>query len=275
MTKTLLVLGPSGTGRSGFIEALAGEHPDHRWHLVQVEEHAKQGADVQPIMAQRPGWAGAWRLPYRREEVLTALPELIERVQADVRSQPSVIVMEAAPDPLLRHAHAYDLRVFILSPVDDEAVLFRSNDEARLALREILRDSTTFSAQILAAGQDLAEGDPSLAAIAPPNSDGAAEVSEAQVEEFLAQPLGVELAMRVHLQPRFAGMADADIIILDVSAEPCCERSLVWQRLLGLLGRVRKGSGRGPLTYACDLSDPQDPSFVRVRRRMSGVLCKV
>jgi hypothetical protein len=122
----------------------------------------------------------------------------------------------------------------------------------------------------------LAEGDPSLAAIALPNSSGVTEVNETQVEEFLAQPLGAELAMRVHLRPRFSAMADADIIILDMAAaESCCEQGASWQRLLGLLGRVRKGSGRSPLTYACDLADPEDPCFMRIRRRMSEVLCKV
>jgi hypothetical protein len=100
---------------------------------------------VQPIMTPRPGWAGVWHLRYRREEVLTALPELIERIQAESRAQPSVIALEAAPDPLLRHAHAYDLRVFILSPIDDEEAVFRSKDEARLALREILRDSSALT----------------------------------------------------------------------------------------------------------------------------------
>lgn len=230
---------------------------------------------MEPAAAQRPGWAGVWPLRYRGEEVLTALPELIERIRADLRTQPSVIAIEAAPDPLLRHAYAYDLRAFLLSPDEDEGVLFRSNDEARLALREILRDSSTFNAQIFAAGQELAEDDPALSAIALPDPAGAAEVNESQVEEFLAQPLGAELAMRVHLQPRFSAMADADIIILDMSAGPGSEHNLSWQRLLGLLGRVRKRHGRHPLTYACDLSDPQDPCLVRIRRRMSEKLCKV
>jgi hypothetical protein len=275
MTKTLLVLGPAGAGRSGFIETLACEHPDHRWHLVQLEERAEQAAGLQPIMAPRPGWAGVWHLRYRREEVLTALPELIERIQADSPAQPSVIALAAAPDPLLRHAYAYDLRVFIVSPIDDEAALFRSHDEARLALRQICRDSSAFSAEILAAGQDLVDGDPSLEAMALPSLGGGGEVNESQVDGFLAQPLGVELAMRVHLQPRFAAMADADIIILDVAAESSSERALAWQRLLALLERVRKAGSRGPLTYACDLSDPQDPCFVRIRRRMAEVLCKV
>jgi hypothetical protein len=269
-------LGPAGAGRSRFIETLAGEHPDHRWHLVQLEGRVEQETRAEPIAGQRPGWAGVWNLRYRGEEVLTALPELIERIQADLRGQPSVIAIEAAPDPLLRHAYAYDLRAFILTPSDDEGALFRSNDEARLALREILRDSSTFSAEVSAADQELAEDDPALSAAALPAPGGVAEVNESQVEEFLSQPLGVELAMRVHLQPQFNAMVDADIIILDMSAaESYSERSLPWQRLLALLGRVRKRHGRHPLTYACDLSDPQDPCLVRIRRRMSEKLCKV
>lgn len=276
MTRTLLVLGPAGAGRSRFIEMLAGEHPDHCWHLVQLDGRTEHETCAEPVAAQRPGWAGVWSLPYRGEQVLTALPELVERIKAGLRAQPSVIAIEAAPDPLLRHAQAYDLQVFILSPSDDETVLFRSDNEARLALREILRDSSAFSAEVLAAGQEMAEDDPAMAAIALPDPGGATEVNASQVEEFLARPLGMELAMRVHLQPAFSAMADADIIILDTAAaESCPERSLCWQRLLGLLGRVRKRDGCHPLTYVCDLSDPEDPCLVRIRRRMSEKLCKV
>ena len=258
------------------LRALAGEHPDHHWHLVQLEP-GDQETCVRPITAPPAGWAGHWHIRYRQEEVLTALPGLVRQIEGLAGTQPAVIAFEAAPDSLLRHAYAYDLRVFVVPPINDEAVLFRSEEEGRVALRQILRDSSAFALEV--DGLDGADGEdtsPGQLDPQPGGAGGQVEMNESQVQGFLTRPLGIELSMRVHLQPQFIAIADADIIILNAGAgESFCENNRCWQRLLGLLDRVRSGKGRRPLTYACDLSNVEDPCFVRIRHRMSDAVCKV
>ncbi len=271
MTKTVLILGPASIGKTTLIRTLAGEHPDHAWHLVQLESH-EQESQVTARDGKAAGWASQWHVRYRREDVLAALPALLGRIEDEAKGRPTVIALTAPPDSLLRQAYAYDLRVFVMPPIDDPATMFRDSDEARKALQQILRDSSAFTAEVL----DLTEGIDDVDAASQtilPSPGVAVEMNQSQVETFLGQPLGLELAIRVHLQTDFSAVADANIILLNTSAGPCCENDAGWRRLLALLGRLHKGTG--PLTYACDLSDPEDPCFVRVRRRMAEALCKV
>ncbi len=275
MTRTLLVSGPARTGKSTLIQALAAEHPGHRWDLVQLEP-ADRKSRVERLDGKMPGSGGFWRMRYGRQDVLTALPGLIQQIQRGPAVPMSVIAFEAAPDPVLRHACAYNMRVFILPPMQDEAVLFCRPDQARGALHQILRDSSAFASELWELGPAGASGVPAPWDMPMPAAGGAVEVNHAQAAAFLAEPLGAELAVRVHLQPAFGAVADADIVILNTAAgSSSCEDGSCWRRLLDLLDRLRKVGGRTPLTYACDLSERDDPCFVRVRRRMSDVLCGV
>ncbi len=275
MTRTLLVSGPASAGKSTLIQAVAREHPDHRWHLVQVRRDGPEAREA-IRRAGRDGWAGAWQVCCRQEEAPGLMDEVVRQVKAEVGAAPTVIAFEGGADPLLRHAYAYDMRVFVAPPPGDGEALFRSNDEARLELRRILRDSAALGRQMPGASQAPEADDGPEAFLAPPEAGPAAEIQESQVTQFLAQPLGAALAVRVHLRPEFAAMADADIIVINTAAGPAfSEESGGWQRLLGLFGRLRKGSGRVPLIYACDLWETEDPCFVRVRRRVSESLCGV
>ncbi len=265
MTRTLLVSGQAKAGKSILIQSVAREHPDHRWHLVEVERGRASGGEALQ-RTQRPGWTSAWLVRYEQEKAPRLMAEVVRRIEAEAGGDPAVVAFEGGADPVLRHAYAYDLQVFVAPPPADEEAMFRSNDEARLELQRILRDSTKLGEQIRATAQ-LAEAEDAA-------GEGA-EIRESQVKEFLAGPLGSELAVRVHLRPEFAAMADADIIMVNTAAGPSfSEESIAWQRLLGLFGRLRKGGSHGPLICACDLQEAQDPSFVRVRRRMSEAVCR-
>jgi hypothetical protein len=272
MSKTVLILGPTGAGKAPLLAALAGEHPGHQWHRVHLEPGQQTRVESLPT----PGdFAGCWQVRYRPEQVAATLPGLLHRIEKTADARPAVIAFSGQPDALLRHALAYDLRVFVMPPIDDETVLFRSTEQATDALRQILRDTSSFAREVTAmTGPD----DPGMELEHPSLSAelvGGDELHEPQVREFLCGPLGAELAMRVHMQPAFGGIGDADIIVMNAAAGPrFSENNHCWQRLLGLLDRIRSTSHRAPLTCVCDLSDREDPCFVRVRQRMGKVVCQ-
>jgi len=153
MAKTLLVQGPASAGKTALIRTLAGRHPDYHWHLVQLESSADPGP-AQPLRIHTPDWAGLWYLRYRHSDIISTLPDLVLRISSEPGSSRAIIAFEAAPDPILRHALQYDLRVFVVPPIHDETVLFRTPDQSRQALRQILRDSSAFSTQVFALQTD-------------------------------------------------------------------------------------------------------------------------
>jgi hypothetical protein len=277
MAKTLLVMGPASTGKSSLIRSLTAEHPDHCWHLVQLEA-SKEGPRMRPLRVHATNWAGRWHLRYQRETAAEAVAGLVQEIADESPGEQTIIAFESQPDPILRHAIAYDVQVFVLPPIPDETTVFRTARDSGRALRQILRDTAAFHTQLL----DLPEADPSDPAsedlLLGPLPDPAQEyeVVESQVKQFLACPLGMELAARVHLQPGFAGLADADVVLLNTAAgEHFSEADICWQKLQGLMAKLKKPAGRKAILYACDVTDPQDPCLVRVLRRLGELLCKV
>lgn len=277
MAKNFLVLGPAGAGKTSLVRALLAEHPDHCWHLVQLEPCAT-GSPVQLLRVHATEWAGLWHLRYQQDSVPTALGDLVSRIDSESPVGRTIVAFESVPDPILRHALQYDLRVFVMPPIQDETEVFRSRHDSRHALQEILRDTSAFSAEII--GMTEPEADQSDAAEHPlgplPAPPEGSDLNESQVERFLACPLGMELGARVHLRPAFAALADADLVVLNTAVgDPFQESDTCWHKIQVLLGRLHKSSGRAALTYACDLTDPQDPCRVRALRRLSESLCRV
>lgn len=271
MAKTVLVLGPAGAGKTSLIRALVGQHRDHCWHRVQLQV-ADDDAPGEPVRLADEDGVGVWQLCCSAAALPTALPALAERV-AGADAARTILALEAEPHPLLRHAMACDLRAFVLPPVRHVETIFRTSDESRDALQRIFRDSSALAAVVRDLAADEA-GDPA----GPPHvlgpAGGTDEIRQAQVEEFLACPVGTELAARVHLQPAFAALADADLVVLNTGAsEFPGESSIVWRRLEALLARLHGNRSRRPLVSACDLCDPHDPNRMRVLRRLGDSLC--
>jgi hypothetical protein len=279
MAKTLLLLGPAGAGKTSLIRVLAAEHPDHHWHLVQLET-CQNGSPTQTLRVDTHDWAGLWHVRYRQSDLLAILPELVSRIAGKSPAQRTIIAFESLPDPVLRHALSFDLRVFVMPPIRDDRTVFRDVDESRCALQEILRDTSAMTAAGGGSREScFDEPDPessehSLDSIA--TQPRHTELNESQIQRFLTGPLGSELAARVHLQPAFGAIADADLVVMNTAAAECFhEADTCWHKIQTLLGRLHKSAHHQPLTYACDLSEPRDPSFVRILRHMGESLCRV
>ncbi len=278
MIKTVLVLGPAGAGKTSLIRMLADEHPDHHWHLVRLEPN-EDGSPTQTLRVTTDDWAGLWHVRYGRQDILDALPEVVERITSESQRSQTVIAFESPPDALIRHAISFDMRVFVMPPIIDDGTVFRNVKESRHALQEILQDSLAFSVGTLTGESGIDDADPDgagRAVASPAQSADDCELNEAQVRQFLACPLGNELAARVHLQPAFKGLADADLVVLNAAAGECLHESdTCWHRIQALLGKMGRQPPRQPLTYVCDLSDTSDPCVVRILRRMGDLLCRV
>jgi len=276
MARTLLVCGPPGAGKTLLIRSLAEEHPDFNWHLLRLLP-AAQSDDPQrvwPALSVEP-WAGLWQYPYRPDALASDLPVLMDRIASHPAAHASqaIVAVEAEPDPVLRHVWPFDLRVFVLPPNEDESLIFRSKDEARQALEQVLRNSAAFAAETLSLFDGPLDGvaDQQIAEFL---ADDSGELTESQVDQFLRWPLGAELAARIQLKPTYEGIVDSDIVVTNTSAgswNSGAERC--WQRLLALLKRLRRPDGGHRLAYACDLSDPQDPCLQRILHKMGEKVC--
>lgn len=277
MAKTFLVLGPAGAGKTSLVRVLAGEHPDHCWHLVRLESH-EDGSSMQPLRVDAPHSIRSWLLRYVQADAPKALAGAVQQIASESPDSRTIIAFESTPDPVLRCAFGYDLRVFVLPPIRDETVVFRTAGDSKRVLQQILRDTSTFSAGTagLAESQVDELGSTGHPLGPPPHLPEAPELRESQVERFLACPLGMELAARVHFQPDFDALADSDLVILNTAAgESLCESDTCWHKIQAMLARLHKPAGKSPLTYACDLVDLQDPMLVRILRRIGESLCRV
>lgn len=270
MAKTLLVLGPAGAGKTLLVQALARAHPGHQWHRVELVASG-EGAEAQQLPVPSGDWAGIWRLGYDPADPAGQLTGFVGRIAAQKEANRTIIAFESQPDPGLRYALDFDLQAFVVPPVLDETEVFRTVEESRQALQEIMRQGAALGGQ--AAALDPRDGeaaDPATCALSEEfGLPAAGELHESHVQRFLACPLGVELATRVHLQPAFSAIVDADLVILNPAAKGTFRESHpVWQKLQALLNRLKRPAGRQTLVYICDLTDGQDPSLVRVLRRM-------
>lgn len=278
MVKTLLISGPAASGKSTLLKAVARDYPDHCWHLVRLTLGQPTFCRG-PLRTDSAPWASIRHTSYSKDEALMALPELVNRITSspDARGQ-AIIAFEAEPDPILRHAYTYDLRIFVMPPTADERAIFRTHDEARDALTQVMRDSAAFAAEVfgLDAGdsEDLDMHNTAMFLSAGP--DGRVELTETHLARFLTCPFGAEVAVQVQFQPAFGPVADADIVILNTgSGRLTTEADLCWRKMLRLLARLRRPDGSKRLAYACDLADPHDPHLQRIRHKMAECLCKV
>jgi len=276
MAKTLLASGPAGAGKTLLIQALASEHPDYCWHLVRLRRCRNPAQEV-CCRVDLPPWAGVWRVAYRADEALTSLPDLVRRIAGSGEASRAIVAFAAGTDPVLRHAYAYDLRVFVMPPIAEERQIFRRPDQARRALEQVMHDSAAFAAEVFGLGDTDADMDEARGQVgSAATADGNLELNEAHLARFLGCPFGAEIAVRVQFQPTFSSIADADIVILNTAAgPPSAESEACWHKVQGLLARLRRSDGSMRLAYACDLSDPQDPCRERILRKMAERLCRV
>jgi hypothetical protein len=212
-------------------------------------------------------------LQYHPERCFEVIPELLARVYR--RNPRGIVLLEADPDPCLRHAFSYDHTLFVMPAPGHVYDVFRTPEESAKALRQVMQDTATFAKEIFGLFEEVTgvedpTSDPFRDFAVPPRptTEGLKtrpEMTETQIHRFLRTPLGSEVASRIQLQPMYHGLVDSDIVVVNTaSGAPEAEVDQCVGRLTILLGRLPRKGGEETQLLCCDLTDAEDP----VRRKL-------
>ncbi len=247
------VSGPRRSGKSAVIRAMIDRLWKHAPHYIRL---VRIGSDKRPPKqtVKEPadqGVASARWLLYDDDRIYEVLPEALTAIHR--RDRYGSVVIEADADPTVRHAYPYDHRVFVMPVPASVSEIFRTPHQAAAALREVLKDTTTFASEMFGLLDESLGGDGA-------GREDRVDLTATQWRGFLYSPLGEELTTRVQLQPPYHGLVESDLVIVNtalgsavVDGNPCLQKAAL------LLSHMRKLSGRGSDLYICNLYGEEDP----------------
>ena len=261
--KVLLVCGLPKAGKSHIIRLLAEQLACHPPWYVRLAPEGVAGEQATPT-TKADLFAGSQTAYYAHDRVSKALPNVLAGI-ADQHPD-AIVLVEAESATPLRYAFPYDYRLFVTPAPSDIHEVFRTTEQASAAMQQVMQDAGAFAAEVfsLIDAQDQAEApalaDPRCPFWAPDQAD---QVSSAQLDRFLATPIGAEVATRIQLQPAFHGLIEADIVVINgdgaASAREC------QRRIQALLTRLQCVGQRQTTLYRCDPANRNDPRCQELR----------
>jgi len=189
-----------------------------------------------------------------------------------------LVVLEADGDPCLRYAYPYDRRIFVMPAPGDVYDVFRTPEQAAIALKKVMEDTASFAAEIFGLFDEDALGDDVGVEHVRGGSmwswEQAAEeilqVDETQLRNFLDSPIGVEIASRIQLQPEYHGLVESDVILVNTGVGTTgAAVDEVIRRLEVLLSRIRGRLPSDALLFCCDPCRPHDPRRIKLFEKLS------
>lgn len=253
----------------------AMRRPPHHVRLVAVRPEF--GSHLKLVRsANSSSFASSRRVEYDADSCFETISEVMQSVS--VIGQPNVTVMEGDADPCLRYAYPYDRRIFVMPAPSDVFEVFRTHEQAALALQKVMEDTATFAAEIYGlfdddqierdAGLIQSEGGPGWSW--GRTAHQAVEVDETQLRNFLDSPIGVEIASRIQLQPDYHGLVESDVILLNTAVGPTGDViDEVNRRLEMLLHRIRGQVQNDGLLFCCDPCEILDPRRANLVEKLS------
>jgi len=275
--KVIFVSGPSGAGKTELVNMMAGEAMRQRPHhvrLVPLLPGARPHLQlVRPI--SETNLASSRRVEYTASSCFEAIAETIQSLPP--AGSPDIVLLEAGGDPCLRYAYPYDRRIFVMPAPSDVFEVFRTPEQAAVALRKVMEDTASFAAEIFGLFDDdqLEEEiglfqTESRADWSWKRPAQAIEVDETQLRNFLDSPIGVEIASRIQLQPEYHGLVESDVILLNTAVGAANDiMDEVNRRLDMLLGRIRGQVQNDGLLFCCDPFESGDPRRVKLFEKLS------
>jgi len=274
----VLVCGPSGSGKSTLARLLAEEvlsRPPHYIRLRPAESDRSPPLHLSDGDT-RTAFASVQTVAYTPQRVFEVVPQALRRVRKEARF--ATVVIEGDSDPCLRHAFPYDYRLFVMPAPGEVYEVFRRPEEAAAALHEVMQDTAEFASEIFGLFDDETWDDDEGVRHEPRSRvrDGVEErleVSESQVRQFLATPLGAEIASRIQLRPEYHTLVDSDLVLVNMgvgAGTPVVDDCV--RRIGTLIARVRGPSRRGNVLYCCDPLNEADPLRARLAERLKAIV---
>jgi hypothetical protein len=280
--KTLFIHGPSASGKAVLARLVAEHVLERPVHLLRLEAasdgytNTLEPFDPRDASARAVPWSSAHRVAYTAERVFETIPDALRAVRELDRR--AFVLIEADDAPALRHAWPYDYRIFVMPAPESVFEVFRDQQAATEALREVMHDTAAFASEIfglfdahnLEDAQDVRqERRESTDPTGRRQRIDEVQVGGSHVHHFLRTPLGAEVASRIQLQPAYHGLVEADVVV--ISAPRRHSKPVVvecTQRIEKLLKRIRHDARRRSVLYWGDLNDCGDPIRRKLFRRL-------
>jgi len=244
----------------------------HHFRLTAAEAVGRPSFQL-VTASDDPTLASSRRIDYTSERCFEVIAEALMRLRP--ANPQEVVVLEADGDPCLRFAYPYDRRVFVMPAPSDVYDVFRTPEQAAVALRKVMEDTASFAAEIFGLFDDdsLEEdlgGEYFRSGAARSWNQSAVQVDEIQISSFLDSPLGVEIASRIQLQPEYHGLVESDVILINTGVGGTGGAvDEVLRRLEVLLNRIRARVQNDGMLFCCDPCETQDPRRIRLFEKLS------
>ena len=248
----IFVSGPRLSGKSVVIRMMIDRLFAKAPHYVRMVE---VGGDKDPVtMPDTPppgsGVASARCLLYDPERIFEILPEALSHIHRKDRF--GTVIIEADSDPTMRCAYPYDHRVFVMPQPTSVSQVFRTASEAAKEFHRMLDDTAAFASEIFGMFE---EGGPED--IEP--KEERVDLTATGMRSFLYTPLGDELTTRMALQPRYHGLVESDVILINtyvaIEGDPAPECII---RIERLLERLRGFSDQRTELFHCNPTKPKE-----------------
>jgi hypothetical protein len=276
--KVIFVSGPRGGGKTQLVRLMAHEAMAQRPHHIRMVPRAELSSpSFRLIHADgESDLATSLKVPYTTERCFEAIAETLQGLRPGAPRE--IVLLEADGDPCLRYAYPYDRRIFVMPAPSNVYDVFRTPEQASVALRKVMEDTASFAAEIFGLFDDdpMDDGGGVMYAREAPTwagSDPAVEhleVDETQLRNFLDSPVGTEIASRIQLQPEYHGLVESDVILLNTGVGSTGNVvDEVVRRLDVLLNRIRSRAQYDSLLFCCDPCEARDPRRARLFEKLS------
>ncbi len=277
--RVVFVSGPPGGGKTLLVQLMAQEAMRQRPHHIRlVPSSGELSAMLRLVRPTAPlmSFASSREVEYYTDCCFEVISQALQALPPS--GPPDIVLVEGGADPCLRYAYPYDRRIFVMPAPSDVYEVFRTPEQAAVALQKVMEDTASFAAEIFG----LFDGDQVEEDIGLVKSGGhpiwswdcpatdAVEVNETQLRNFLDSPIGAEIASRIQLQPDYHGLAESDVIVLNTAVGVTSHViDEVSRRLDLLLSRIRGQVQSDAMLFCCDPCETGDPRRVRLFEKFS------